>query len=150
MPTDKSIPRLEPSRSTLAGKSIVPTSPTVVSARPGNDCAARKCSNCHAEDRAEIIQGEYDARGNARVEHFVTVELRYLRCHTEAEAHKRITPYMRSRGWKYKLFQTKHAMERLICRPCLRDLSIMERDWMRKAKGDSVNNKESFYGELCD
>jgi hypothetical protein len=112
----------------------------------------RKCSNCGAEDRAEVIQGEFDAHGNQRVEHFVTVELRYFKgVQTEAEAHKRITPHLRRRGWKYKFFQAKHAMERLVCRPCLRELSIMERDWERKVKGDrAVSNKESYYGAICE
>jgi hypothetical protein len=102
------------------------------------------------EDRAETIEGEYDAFGKAKVEHHVTVELRYLKVQTEAEAQTRMTPHMRRRGWKYKLFQGRHAIERFVCRPCLRDLSIMERDWASKANGDRASNKDSYYGALCD
>jgi hypothetical protein len=73
-----------------------------------------------------------------------------LKVQTEAEAQTRLTPHMRRRGWKYKLFQGRHAMERFVCRPCLRDLSIMERDWAKKGSGDTASNKDSYYGALCE
>lgn len=97
-----------------------------------------------------MIQGEVDAHGRQKVEHYVTIDLRFIKsAPSEFEAKKKITPYLASRGWKYKLFQGRHAMERLICRPCLRETSIMERDWERKAHGDRGSKLLEFYGALC-
>ncbi len=138
--------RLSPERTTLSD------APGNVTRQPSPRpvAAVRRCSNCNVEDRAETIEGEYDAFGQPKVEHHVTVELRYLKVQTEAEAQTRLTPHMRRRGWKYKLFQGRHAMERFVCRPCLRDLSIMERDWAKKGSGDTASNKDSYYGALCE
>lgn len=97
-----------------------------------------------------MIQGEVDAHGRQKVDHYVTIDLRFIKsAQSDFEAKKKITPYLASRGWKYKLFQGRHAMERLICRPCLRETSIMERDWERKAHGDRGSKLSGFYGALC-
>jgi hypothetical protein len=143
----RNVQKLEPLRTTLSAK---PVSPSIASLPAAAPAQARKCTNCGTEDRAEVIQGEYDAHGNQKIEHFVTIELRYLKVKTEAEAHKLISPYLRRKGWSYKLFQTRHAMQRFICRPCLRELSVMERDWDRKSKKDGApSNLSSYYGALC-
>lgn len=109
----------------------------------------RRCVNCAAEDRVEPLEGEYDDLGRPKVHHLVTVELRWiLGAQSQAEAEKRITAHQRSRGWTYKFFQGRHAMQRLVCRVCLRELEIMERDWARKG-GKQDSSLSEFYGALC-
>lgn len=101
----------------------------------------RVCSVCSVGDKESPIDGEFDANGNQRVEHLVTIELEYIKDRTKVR-----------RGWRYKFHQGRHAMERFICRPCLRGADIMRRDWMRKCAQDSGTRKanhDGFYGDLC-
>jgi hypothetical protein len=97
-----------------------------------------------------LVEGELDAMGRQKYDHSVTVDLRYLTgVSTEAEALNKMTPYLKSKGWAYKFWQRRHAMERMICRPCMREVELMERDWRTKRDGERRANTESFYGELC-
>lgn len=141
---------LAPGRKTLSGAPISPLGKAVPQPAAATPPESRKCANCGIADCASPIEGEFDERGNQKIEHLVTVELRYLKVNTEAEAKKRITAYLKGKGWRYRLHQGKHAMERFVCRPCLRALAVMERDWARKADQDNSKNKESYYGLLCN
>lgn len=106
----------------------------------------RLCAVCSVHDREALIDGETDANGNTKIEHLVTIELQYIKDRTK------VTAYHLVRGWRYKYHQGRHAMERFICRPCLRDAETMRRDWMRKCANDSgtrKTNHDAFYGDLC-
>ena len=91
-----------------------------------------------------------DGLGRAIKEHSVTVELRYLRALSEADAKRQITDYLVSRGWRYRLHQARHAMERFICRQCLRQVTEMQRDWDRKSQEERRTNVESYYELICN
>ena len=109
---------------------------------PEPNITSRVCSHCEAPDRLET--DEY-----GRPAHYVTIELRKLLAATEVEARESITPYMKLKGWRYKLFGGQHMRERFVCRACLRDLTEMERDWSRKARNSQQNNTAGYYEVLC-
>lgn len=109
----------------------------------------RRCANCGVADQVEAIEGEYDSLGRPKVEHLVTVQLRYLKgVQSESEVRRKITRSQGEHGWTYKFFQGKHAIERFVCRTCLRELDLMERDWARKGEKQESTLGE-FYGVLC-
>lgn len=136
--------QLAPERPRLSGPAV----PNVTRRAPAIE-KPRSCPNCGVADQVEAIEGEYDHLGRLKLEHLVTIELRYLvGVQSEAEAQRKIAVTERRRGWKYKFFQGRHAMERFICRPCLRESDLMRRDWERKA-GKRNSSLEEFYGVLC-
>jgi hypothetical protein len=103
----------------------------------------RRCSVCGCGDQT-LESGESDPLGRKKVDHLVTIELRYLRRKED------LTLYLKNKGWRYKLHQARDAMERFICRPCLREVTVMERDWARKREGEREQNTENFYQLLCE
>lgn len=106
----------------------------------------RICSVCKVHDRESVVDGEYDTQGRSKIEHLVTIELEYIKDRNQ------VTAYRIARGWHYKFHQGRHAVERFICRPCLRDAQTMRRDWLRKCANDSgtrKTNHDGFYGDLC-
>jgi hypothetical protein len=90
-----------------------------------------------------------DGLGRPLKEHSVTIELRFLRAHSETEARRQISQYLVNRGWRYRMHQARHAMERFICRPCLRQVTEMQRDWERKAQNEKRDNVEDYYQLIC-
>lgn len=107
----------------------------------------RLCSVCGDADHQVLIDGETDATGKPKVEHHVTIELQYVKDKSV------LTAYRVARGWRYKFHQGRHAIERFICRPCLRGAAVMQRDWQRKVANDTGSrraNHDSFYGDLCE
>ena len=83
--------------------------------------------------------------GQEIVEHFVTVELRYLK---NLES---CTEYLRGRGWKPRMHQGRAAMERLLCRSCMNEHAVMEREFAQRSQVEAGrhSNHQSFYHELC-
>ena len=83
--------------------------------------------------------------GQQAIEHFVTVELRYLK------SLEGCTEYLRGRGWKPRMHQGRAAMERLLCRSCMNEHAVMEREFAQRSHGetDRHRNHQSFYQELC-
>jgi hypothetical protein len=129
---------LDPGRTSLSGRAVSNVQPPAAKGEP------RRCCICSVEDQATPIDGEFDSMGRPKIEHLVTIELRYLKANTEAEARKLIRP-----PWKYRLHQARQAMERFVCRPCLRETAVMERDWTKKGAAEKRRNNQSYYGVLC-
>lgn len=105
--------------------------------------ATRKCAMCGIPD---VVQMWDDSP-----EHSVTVELRYLTAANEEVAKQKITPYLVSRGWRYKYHLGRFAMERDICRACLIAHKELEDEFKRKRTNEmkSSMQSDSYYLALC-
>jgi hypothetical protein len=104
----------------------------------------RICSVCGCQDKLAIIEGDLDARGQKRIEHFVTIELRYLKDQAEC------TPAKKAKGWRARIHQGRHAMERFICRVCLIATREMSEEFGRKrSKELGVQNHDPYYLAVC-
>lgn len=115
--------------------------PTAANSRP------RRCTKCGLEDLVTAVQGEYDIAGAPRLEHRVTIELRYL------AKKEQCTPYLQLSGWRPKIIQGRPAMERFICRPCLNGGREMEREWAQKRAKELKSggkNHDDFYLAICE
>ena len=136
--------RLEDS-TRLSGEEVSGEKTTMVVKAPAAAVApaTRKCSLCGCED-VVTNTGQTDEVGREKIHHLVTIELKYIRRPED------LTAYLRSRGWKYRQHQGRHAMERFVCRPCLINRGTMERDWTKKCAGDQASKKETHYQALCD
>lgn len=100
----------------------------------------RVCSVCGCPDHISIVEGEADSRGNKKIEHFVTIELRYLRSRQEC------SPRFEAKGWRHKVHQGRNAMERFVCRPCLIATQEMSKEFGRKrAKELGMKNHDPYY-----
>lgn len=135
--------RLEPSRTTLSSRPferVKPVAPAVVSPAP-----TRKCCACGKEDVVHILQGQYDERGEPLIDHSVTLDLKYLKKPEE------FTPRMQAKGWKYRIWQGRPAMERFICIPCLEGQREMQREFRSKLANErrSSVHGDSYYMALC-
>lgn len=131
--------RLEPFKHTLTGKSD-PGSAGVVQVLP----LARICSICAAKDEVTVHDGQTDFGGRQIVEHSVAPDLRYIKRRED------VTGYFIQRGWRYKLHLGRHAMERMLCRPCMNETSILQRDFDRKKAADSARPVDSYYNDICE
>jgi hypothetical protein len=99
---------------------------------------------CGCADKVTILENETDPRGNKRVEHSVTVELRYMKERADC------TPGLEARGWRYRLHQARHAMERFICRRCLMATREMGEEFRRKrTKELGMKNHDPYYLAVC-
>lgn len=124
------------------GKAIPKGPATVVALRTG----PRVCSRCSVEDHAIVREGQIDMQGRSILEHLVTEELRYI------QSAKAVTPWHRTRGWFFRPHLGRNAMVRLICRSCLNETSIMQKDFERKKRADVGANdagQYSYYLNLC-
>jgi len=105
---------------------------------------ARACSVCKLPDSISAPEGEFDVLGRKRVEHTVTVELRYLKSRSEC------TPLLESKGWRHKIHQGRDAMERFICRPCLMAKTEMRKEFQRKRDKElGAKNYDPYYLAVC-
>lgn len=138
--------KLEPERNSLSGYSVKRetslSATALISSVKQASAEVRRCSVCGCADQT-VESGEVDPLGRKKLDHLVTIELRYLRRKED------LTLYLKNKGWRYKLHQARDAMERFICRPCLREVTEMERDWARKRDGERRQNFDNFYGVLC-
>src|SRR5712692_1427445 len=98
----------------------------------------RQCCQCGVEDRELMV-----------TVHLIVPEIRYL------AARESLTPRLARQGWCYRRFQGRHAMERMICRPCLRANEARDRVWAKirqealaveKGSADADN----YYEILCE
>lgn len=106
--------------------------------------APRICSVCRRSDVASVVEGETDARGNKRIEHLVTIELRYLKSQDECTANRQ------THGWRYRIHQGRHAMERFVCRVCLIATREMAQEFDRKrSKELGAKNHDPYYLAVC-
>lgn len=109
----------------------------------------RVCCQCGAPDRVEHSP-QLDDKGDPQVEHFVTIELRYVKNENE------LTRRLVGQGWHWKppnkMHQGRLAIERLICRPCMNRHGIMEREWRSKraAETKTTVNHDTYYQLLCE
>lgn len=141
--------KLEPGRSQLH-----PTTPlreltdsgVVAGAKRTTAPAPRRCALCGAEDVVHNLEGHYDATGEAVVEHSVTIQVKFLKSRDQFRG------WELQRGWKYKVFQGRPAMERNICRPCLIGSQLMNKEFERKKDQElrSKNSSDSYYATLCE
>ncbi len=91
-------------------------------------------------------------------EHFVVPEVRYLKAPFEAPfvpqgKPEELVPRLVGQGWSYRVFQGRHAMERMICRLCLNECEARDRVWgqMRKQALElERGTEETFYQILCE
>jgi hypothetical protein len=105
---------------------------------------ARVCSVCALPDRVSAVEGATDQFGDKRIEHSVTIELRYLRSRQEC------TPSHEAHGWRYKLHQARHAMERFICRRCLIATQEMAKEFrVKRQKELGMKNHDPYYLAVC-
>jgi hypothetical protein len=99
---------------------------------------------CGCPDQVSAAVGELDKLGNQRIEHRVTIELRYLKSQDECTAARR------AHGWRYKLHQARHAMERFLCRPCLIATQEMSKEFGSKREKElGKQNADPYYLALC-
>jgi hypothetical protein len=99
---------------------------------------------CGLPDRVSVVEGASDRFGDKRIEHAVTIELRYLRsrqeCTASHEAH----------GWRYKLHQARPAMERYVCRRCLIATQEMAKEFrVKRQKELGMKNHDPYYLAIC-
>lgn len=133
--------RLEPNRVNLSGLPFAPPAPVP----PPIKIEARKCSACGIADVTQAVEGYFDERGETRIDHLVTIELRYLSKPEE------LTSYLKSKGWKYRKHQGRDAMERFVCRPCMNAQREMSQEFSRKRSKEmrSSSNHDTYYRALC-
>jgi hypothetical protein len=98
---------------------------------------------CRLPNTTHLVDGE--------PENTITVELKFLDAPNEAVAKQRITPYLKARGWKYRMHLGRHAMERDICRDCLERHAILEGEFQRKRSNELKASvySDSYYSALC-
>lgn len=130
--------RLEPFKQTLTGK--VDVAPMPVPQEP----LARICSVCGCGDEVTVRDGQTDFAGRQLVEHKVGPELRYVKRRED------VTSYFTRRGWRYRFHLGRHAMERMLCRPCMNEVSVLQRDFDRKKAADSARPIDSYYNDICE
>ena len=95
---------------------------------------------CGCPDRITTVEGEFDVRGNKRIEHQVTIELRYIK------DRQHCTLNLEAKGWRYRLHQARHAMERFVCRPCLIATQDMAGEFRRKREKElGQKNHDTYY-----
>lgn len=132
--------RLEPGRTSLSGRPdfLRPPEPVQTSAIA---LAPRFCASCGCEDLIQTVHEE----GGSRIEHKVTIELKYLKKPEEC------TFYMQSKGWKPRILQGRPAMERFICRPCITGHELMQKEFSQKRAKElrSSANHDTFYSAMC-
>lgn len=132
--------KLEPSRPTLSGRPefLRPQAPLQTSAIVQ---APRRCASCNCEDVISAVHED----GGQRVEHSVTIELRYLKKLDDCNS------YLRSKGWRPRLHQARPAMERFLCRPCIVGHEIMEKEFRQKSARDRKSNvnQDGYYMAVC-
>lgn len=135
--------KLEPGRTSLSGRPEFLRAALPVQTSAPAVLAPRKCCACGTADVVQLIEGEPD--------HSVAIELRFIAAQNEEQAKKQITPYLKTRGWRYRFHLARHAMERDICRPCLIAHEEIEREFKRKRSSEinSSGNAESYYAVLC-
>ena len=105
---------------------------------------ARVCSVCGCRDVTNIVEGEADNFGEKRIEHLVTIELRYLRSQQE------FTPNRAARGWRHRIHQGRNAMERFVCRPCLIATQEMSKEFRQKRSRElGIKNHDPYYMAVC-
>lgn len=133
--------RLEPGRDNLSGASFPPVAqPIKAIVLP-----PRKCVTCGCDDVVHRVENQFEANGEVRLEHLVTIELRYLKRPEE------LTPYLKSRGWTAFKHQGRDAMQRFICRPCMQAHREMENEFRQKKSKElrSSSNHDTYYRALC-
>lgn len=88
--------------------------------------------------------------GGGDFEHWVKPEIRYV-----ADAAS-VTPRDRARGWSYRVFQGRAALERMQCVECLRRNAERDAFWSelrgRAREMESVNDggMSAYFKVLCD
>lgn len=133
--------KLEPGRTSLSGRpEFLKPAPVQMSAPVPIE---RKCCACGLKDVVHLIEDQ--------PEHSVTIELHFLKAENEQQARKLVTPYLASRGWRYKFHLGRHAMERDICRPCMLAHNELEQEFKRKRTNElkSNLNSDSYFLALC-
>lgn len=104
----------------------------------------RMCSVCGCPDQASIVEGQANNIGQPLVEHLVTIELRYLKSPQEC------TPNRQAHGWRYRLHQARHAMERFVCRKCMIATREMSQEFGRKRNKElGDKNHDPYYMAIC-
>lgn len=133
--------KLSPGRTSLSGRPEFLRPAVVQTSAPAP--VQRKCCLCGLLNVAHLIDGE--------PQHTVTIELRFLTAQNEAQAKEKVTPYLASRGWRYRYHLGRHAMERDICRACLIAHQEIGREFQRKKSNElkANNNSDSYYLALC-
>lgn len=130
--------KLAPFKETLTGKSVgsagvVPTPPI-----------PRICAICGVQDEVTVSASQTDFAGRQFIEHSVTTDLRYIKRRED------VTRYFERKGWRYKFHLGRHAMERMLCRGCLNEVSFLQRDFDRKKAADSARPSDTYYGDICE
>lgn len=133
--------RLEPDRDNLSGTSFPPVAQPIKAV----PLAPRKCITCGCEDAVHRVEGQFEANGETKLEHLVTIELRYLKRPED------LTPYLKSRGWKAFKHQGRDAMQRFICRQCMQAHREMENEFRSKKSNElrSSSSRDTYYRALC-
>lgn len=136
--------KLEPGRTSLSGRPefLQPPPPAPIAIKP---LGPRHCSSCNCIDVTQIVQGEYGTDGAQKIEHKVTIELRYLKAREDC------TGYLQSKGWRYRFHQGRHAMERFICRSCLAEHGFMEKEFRQKKARELRHGSQpdAYYMAIC-
>jgi hypothetical protein len=98
---------------------------------------------CGVGNVAHLLHGE--------MENSLESELKYLTAQNKEQAQAMITPYLASRGWKYRYHLGRHAMERDICKPCLEGCREMEREFAQKRSRElkSGSQADAYYMAIC-
>jgi hypothetical protein len=92
---------------------------------------------CGCQDQASLIEGD-------KVHHSVTIELRYLK------ERQQCTPNREAHGWRHRLHQGRHAMERFICRRCLKSTEEMSKEFrLKREKELGRANHDPYYLAVC-
>ena len=130
--------RLEPFKQTLTGKPDVAPAPVPIAP------LERICSICGCTDEVTVREGQTDFAGRQLIEHSVAPDIRYIKKRED------VTPYFQRRGWRYRFHLGRHAMERMLCRRCMNEVSFLQRDFDRKKAADSAKPVDSYYRDICE
>lgn len=104
----------------------------------------RCCSVCGCADHLTANEAEQDQFGNTLYEHHVGFELRYLKAQAEC------IPQLKARGWRYRITQGQHSMERDICKGCLIATQDMSQEFRRKKEKElGAKNFDPYYLAVC-
>jgi hypothetical protein len=133
--------KLAPERTSLSGRPEFLRAAPVQTSAPAP--VVPTCAMCRLVDTPHMIGSE--------PHHTVTVELKFIDAPNDAAAKLKITPYLKARGWKYRMHLGRHSMERYICRECLERHAILEGEFQRKRSQElkSSMNSDSYYLALC-
>jgi hypothetical protein len=97
----------------------------------------RACSVCGGPDHVSSIEGD-------KVHHSVTIELRYLK------ERQQCTPNHEAHGWRFRIHQGRNAMERFICRRCLKSTEEMSKEFrLKREKELGRANHDPYYLAVC-